>query len=71
MLPSGSLNQAVFILGRVNIAFAVQARQVVMLEGDAFLLELGDLGRDLVDVEVQRGRFVGAREVGAIDVDQG
>src|SRR5690606_25899091 len=46
-----------------DVTDGLQARQVVVLEDDAARFEIGDLGRDVVHAETDRGMF-GLRPIG-------
>ena len=70
MLPSGSLNQAIFILfADMDVAAHFQAGHVIMLEGHALALQRRHLGVDIVDLPGDRGRLIGAGKFGAVDID--
>src|SRR5215218_2882148 len=53
----------------VKVAARLEPRKVVLLERDSLFLQLTDLGLDIVDVEVERGRLVRSGKVGLVDVN--
>src|SRR5687768_6033891 len=56
-------------LGDIEVAALLEPRHVILLEENALVLEVANLGLDVVDRERQSGRLVGPGMFRAVDVD--
>ncbi len=60
----------VALVGDIDVAFWVQAGDLVVLEGDALALQVADRAIDVVDLPGDGGGLVGAGVFRAVDVDR-